>query len=59
MEYTEAGPLPGEEFGTTRAKVEFDANGAGSREKGLNFKTTAGRSGKVWTARVGPQLLQP
>ncbi len=31
----------------TTVKVVFDATGGGNREKGLNFKASVGRSGKV------------
>jgi hypothetical protein len=29
------------------SKVAFDATGGGNREKGLNFKASVGRTGKV------------
>lgn len=47
----------GSDGGTTmgrRAKVLFDATGGGNREKGLSFKATSGKTGKVGPYRAGP-----
>jgi hypothetical protein len=40
---------------TKRTKIEFDATGGGNREKGLNFKATSGKTGKVRAFREQPQ----